>query len=66
VQRIKETYGDVEKGTRGYKVASIQSGAMILACQLITGKLVRMNRPIQVNGFVVDLARKCIEGLQMN
>ena len=22
-QRIKDTYGDVEKGTRGYKVASI-------------------------------------------
>jgi hypothetical protein len=31
-QRIKETYGDVEKGTRGYKVASIQSGAVHLAC----------------------------------
>jgi len=22
-QKIKDTYGDVEKGTRGYKVASI-------------------------------------------
>jgi hypothetical protein len=27
-QRIKDTYGDVEKGTRGYKVASIQSGTV--------------------------------------
>jgi hypothetical protein len=65
-QRIKETYGDVEKGTRGYKVASIQSGAVCLACQLIMGKLVRKNRPTQVTGFVVDLAGKCAEGLQMN
>jgi hypothetical protein len=31
-QRIKNTYGDVEKGTRGYKVASIQNGAVRLAC----------------------------------
>jgi hypothetical protein len=65
-QRIKETYGDVEKGTRGYKVASIQSGAVHLACQLIAGKLVHKNRPTQVTGFVVDLAGKCAEGLQMN
>jgi hypothetical protein len=65
-QRIKDTYGDVEKGTRGYKVASIQSGAVHLACQLITGKLVRKNRPTQVTGFVVNLAGKCTEGLQMN
>jgi hypothetical protein len=65
-QRIKETYGDVEKGTRGYKVASIQSGAVRLACQLIAGKLVRKNRPTQVTGFIVDLAGKCAEGLQMN
>lgn len=42
-QRIKDTYGDVEKGTRGYKVASIQSGAVRLACQLIVGKLVSKN-----------------------
>jgi hypothetical protein len=34
-QKTKETYGDVEKGTRGYKVASIQDGAVCLACQLI-------------------------------
>jgi len=42
-QKIKDTYGDVEKGTRGYKVASIQSGVVRLACQLIAGKLVRKN-----------------------
>jgi hypothetical protein len=65
-QRIKDTYGDVEKGTRGYKVASIQNGAVHLAFQLIAGKLVRKNRPTQVTGFVVDLAGKCVEGLQMN
>jgi hypothetical protein len=37
-----------------------------LACQLIAGNLVRKNRPTQVTGFVVDLAGKCVEGLQMN
>jgi hypothetical protein len=31
-QRIKETYDDVEKGMRGYKVASIQNGVVCLAC----------------------------------
>jgi hypothetical protein len=31
-QRIKDTYDDVEKGARGYKVASIQNGAVRLAC----------------------------------
>jgi hypothetical protein len=51
---------------RGYKVASIQNGAMRLACQLIAGKLVRKNRPTQVTGFIVDLTGKCVEGLQMN
>jgi hypothetical protein len=65
-QTIKETYDDVEKGTRGYKVVSIQNGVVRLACQLIAGKLVRKNRPTQVTGFVIDLARKCVEGLQMN
>jgi hypothetical protein len=65
-QRIKETYDDVEKGKRGYKVASIQNGAVRLAFQLIVGKLVRKNRPTQVMGFVVDLAGKCVEGMQMN
>jgi hypothetical protein len=39
---------------------------MCLACQLITGKLVHKNRPTQVIGFVVDLTRKCLEGIQMN
>jgi hypothetical protein len=56
----------VEKGARGYKVASIESGTVHLACQLIAGKLVRKNRPTQVSAFVVDLAEKCVEGLQMN
>jgi hypothetical protein len=42
-QRIKDTYGDVEKGTRCYKVVSIQSGVVCLACQLIIGKLVHKN-----------------------
>jgi hypothetical protein len=39
-QKIQDTYGNVEKGMRGYKVASIQSGVVCLACQLIAGKLV--------------------------
>jgi hypothetical protein len=64
--KIKDTYDDVEKGTRGYKVASIQNGAMHLACQLIVGNIVRKNRPTQVTGFVIDLTGKCVEGLQMN
>jgi hypothetical protein len=51
VQKIKEAYGDVEKVMRGYKVASIESGTVHLACQRITGKLVRKNRPTQVFGF---------------
>jgi hypothetical protein len=33
---------------------------------LIIGKLVRKNKPMQVTGFVVDLAGKCVEGMQMN
>jgi hypothetical protein len=37
-----------------------------LACQLIAGKLVRKNIPTQVTGFMVDLAGKCVEGMQMN
>jgi hypothetical protein len=65
-QCIKETYGDVEKGKRGYKVASIQNGAVRLAFQLITSKLIRKKRPTQVMGFIIDLAGKCIEGMQMN
>jgi hypothetical protein len=66
VQKIKEAYGDVEKGMRGYKLASIESGVVHLACQWIVGRLVCKNRPTQVSGCVVDLAGKCIEGLQMN
>jgi hypothetical protein len=65
-QRIKDTYGDVEKGTRGYKVASIHNGAVRLAHHLITRNLVRKNRPKQVTGFVVDLTGKCVERLQIN
>jgi hypothetical protein len=65
-QNIKDTYDDVEKRTRGYKVASIHNDVVRLACQLIAGKLVRKNIPTQVTGFVVDLAGKCMEGLQMN
>jgi hypothetical protein len=37
-----------------------------LTCQLIAGNLVRNNKPTQVTGFVIDLAGKCVEGLQMN
>jgi hypothetical protein len=51
---------------QGYKVASIQNGAMHLSYQLIVGKIVRKNKPMQVTGFVVDLTRKCVERLQMN
>jgi hypothetical protein len=65
-QRIKETYGNVDKGTQGYKVASIQNGAVHLTCHMLAGKLVCKNRPTQVTGFVVDLTGKCTEGLQMN
>jgi hypothetical protein len=65
-QRIKEAYGEVEKGKRGYKVASIQDGTVHLTFQLIAGKLVRKNHPTQVTGFMVDLAGKCVEGMQMN
>jgi hypothetical protein len=59
-QQIKDTYGDVEKGKKGYKVTSIQNGTVHLACQLIIGKLVRKNRPTQVTRFVVDLTGNVI------
>jgi hypothetical protein len=49
-QRIKEAYDEVEKGKRGYKVASIQDGTVCLTFQLIAGKIVRKNRPTQVTG----------------
>jgi hypothetical protein len=65
-QNIKDTYGDVEKGKQGYKVASIHNGVVRLSFQLIIGKIIRKNRPTQVTGFIVDLAGKCVEGLQMN
>jgi hypothetical protein len=38
---IKDTYDDVEKGKRGYKVASIQNGVVHLAFHLIASKLGR-------------------------
>ena len=47
-KKIKDTYDDVEKGTRGYKVASIQNGIVHLAFQLIAINLVRKNRPTWV------------------
>jgi hypothetical protein len=66
-QRIKDTYGDVEKGTQGYKVVLHSEWCIVhLAWQLIAGKLVRKNKPMQVTVFVIDLAIKCVEGLQMN
>jgi hypothetical protein len=37
-----------------------------LAFQLIIGKIVRKNRPMQVTGFAIDLAGKCIKGMQIN
>jgi hypothetical protein len=39
---------------------------MRLAFQILVGKLVRKIRPTQVTRFVVDLAGKCVEGMQMN
>jgi hypothetical protein len=47
-------------------VASIQDGAVHLACQLIVGKLIRNNQPMQVIGFIVNLIGKCVEGMKMN
>jgi hypothetical protein len=44
-QCIKESYSDVEKEKWGYKVASIQNGAMHLAFQLIASKLAKKNKP---------------------
>jgi hypothetical protein len=37
-----------------------------LTCQLIDGNLVMKNLPTQVTDFVIDLAGKYSEGLQMN
>jgi hypothetical protein len=34
--------------------------------QLIASKLLRKSHPTQVTGFMVDLAEKCVEGMQMN
>jgi hypothetical protein len=38
--KIKENYGNVEKGTRGYKVASIQADTICVTYWLIAGKLI--------------------------
>jgi hypothetical protein len=65
-QKIKDTYGDVEKEMQGYKVASIHSDVVLLAYQLIIGNLARKNQPTQVTRFVFDLAGKCTEEIQMN
>jgi hypothetical protein len=65
-QCIKEEYGEVQKGKRGYKVASIQDGAVRLSFQIIAGNIVRKNHPTEVIGFMVDLKGKCMEGMQMN
>jgi hypothetical protein len=65
-QHIKEAYGEVKKGKKGYKVASIQDGVVHLACQLLADKLVRKKCPTQFTGFAVDLAGKCAEGMEMN
>jgi hypothetical protein len=51
-QRIKEAYNDVDKGKRGYKVASMQDGIMCLACQLIASKCIRKKHPMQVTWFL--------------
>jgi len=61
-QWIKEDYGDVEKGKRGYKEASIQDGAVHLDCQLISNNLIWKNHLTQVTRFVVNLAGKCVKG----
>jgi hypothetical protein len=37
-----------------------------LSFQLIARNIVRKNHPTQVTGFMVDLAGKCVEGMQMN
>jgi hypothetical protein len=39
-QHIKEAYGEVEKGKRGYKVDSTQDGIVHLAFQLLVGNIV--------------------------
>jgi hypothetical protein len=37
-----------------------------LAFQLLASKIVRKNFPTQVTRFMVDLAGKCVEGMQIN
>jgi hypothetical protein len=61
-QRIKDTYDDVEKGKKGYKVASIKDGTMRLAFQLIAGKLVQKNKPMQVTGSSSTSQESALKG----
>jgi hypothetical protein len=44
-QTIKETYGNVDKGKRGYNISSIQNGAVHLDFHLIIGKIIKKNMP---------------------
>jgi hypothetical protein len=62
-QCIKEDYKEVEKGKRGYKVASIKDGTVCLTFQLIARNIVAKNRPTQFTRFMVDLTGKCVEGM---
>ena len=39
---------------------------MCLDCQLIEGNFIKENCPTQVIGFIVNLSRKCVEGMHMN
>jgi hypothetical protein len=58
-QNVKESYDDVEKGARGYKVASIESGTVHLACQLIVGKCVEGLQMNWVTHLVNQLEIDC-------
>jgi hypothetical protein len=37
-----------------------------ISSELLVGKLVRKNRPTQIIEFMVHLAGKCVEGMQMS
>jgi hypothetical protein len=62
----REDYGGVEKGNERYKVASIEYGTVHLSFHVIIRNIIRKNCPRHVTRFVVDLAGKCLEGMQMN
>jgi hypothetical protein len=53
----------LRKGARGYKVASIEKGAVHLTCQLIAGKLVCKNRPTQVSRLCSRPRREVCRGI---